>query len=136
MTIDYQNSCRYIFFPSNLLINNIVDWWMTALPTDTAILALLLIWSKFTELSEATVNTHSCSSFNHKNLFIMFVCEYQSTNILLLKMTKNINQKHDRKELGHHINLREEQKVIILSGHNMAENQIMINIGLLHICPL
>lgn len=84
-----------------------------------------------------TVNTHSCSSFNDKNLFIMFVCEYRSTNILLLKMTKNINQKHDRKELGHHINLREEQKVIILSGHkNMAENQNMINISLLHICPL
>lgn len=72
-----------------------------------------------------TVNTHL---FNHKNLFIMFVCEYRSTNILLLKMTKNKNnQKHDRKELGHHINLREEQKVIILSGHNnMAENQNMI----------
>lgn len=36
-------------------------------------------------------------------------------------MTKNINQKHGRKELGYCINLREEQKV--LSGHNnMAEN--------------
>lgn len=79
---------------------------------------------------------HSHNVFNHKNQFIMFVCEFRSTNILLLKMTENINQKHSRKKLGYHINLREEQKVKTLPGHDVAENQNMINIGLLHICRL
>lgn len=50
-------------------------------------------------------------------------------------MTENINQKHSRKKkIGYRINLREEQKVKTLPGHNnVAENQNMITIGLLHI---
>lgn len=52
-------------------------------------------------------------------------------------MTENINQTHRRKKLGYHVNLREEQKVKTLPGHNnVAKNQNMINIGLLHICRL
>lgn len=46
-----------------------------------------------------------------ESIFIMFVCEFQSTNILLLKMAENINQKKKTVEnKSYHINLREEQK--------------------------
>lgn len=55
--------------------------------------------------------------------FIMFECDFQSTNILLLKMTGNINQKHSRKKIGYLINLREEHKVKQIPGHeNVAVN--------------
>lgn len=37
------------------------------------------------------INTKTVVLFYHKNLF-MFECDFQSTNILLLKMTYNINQ--------------------------------------------
>lgn len=44
-----------------------------------------------------------------ESIFIMFVCEFQSTNISLLKMAENINQKTVENK-SYHINLREEQK--------------------------
>lgn len=56
----------------------------------------------------------------------MFECEFRSTNILPLKMTENINQKHSRKKLGYRINLREEQKVKTLPGHNNVAEKIKI----------
>lgn len=69
------------------------------------------------------IKEDNCSLFYHKNWFIMFECDFQSTNILLLKMTENINQKHSRKKIGYLINLREEHKVKQIPGHdNVAVN--------------
>lgn len=68
------------------------------------------------------IKEDNCGLFYHKNLFIMFECDFQSTNILLLKMTENINQKHSRKKIGYLINLREEHKVKQIPGHNVAVN--------------
>lgn len=42
-------------------------------------------------------NTKTVVLFYHKNLF-MFECDFQSTNILLLKMTYNINQTQYKKK--------------------------------------
>lgn len=66
----------------------------------------------------------------------MFVCEFQSTNILLLKMAENINQKHSRKKKRLPYKPERGTKSQTIPGHNMAENQNIINTGLLHICRL
>lgn len=67
----------------------------------------------------------------------MFECDFQSTNILLLKMTYNINQTQYKKKKRLPYQPERRTKSQAMPGHeNVAVNQNMFDIGLLHICRL
>lgn len=86
---------------------------------------------------KALIFTHA-AYLTTKNLSLL--CLYVNSRVQIfcfLKMAENINQKHSRKKKKR-LPYKPERgtKSQTIPGHNVAENQNMINTGLLHICRL
>lgn len=113
----------HTFYNSVLLMYHLCTSFTIFENSKLNVISLILVYvNTYFTFIYISIKEDNCSLFYHKNRFIMFECDFQSTNILLLKMTENINQKHSRKK-GYLINLREEHKVKQIPGHdNVAVN--------------
>lgn len=74
--------------------------------------------------------------FNHKNQFIMYVIFFEYKYFALKNEWKHKSKNTVEKKRLSYQPERGTKKAKTLPTNNMAENQNMINIGLLHICRL